>query len=373
MKYATLIPILIIFSFMVGCSKGETGRKNDSAAEDRKPGTKVGFGDLPNDAVLISVNGRKFAKADFLKWVELRICMANMTQGQPADDSLKSLIREQMLANVTNEYVRQVIAADYAKDAGLAAGTGAVARCRLGFSYACGMPNAKWDKLVKKFPRSLRGTIEDRVASEALFSTVFAHFVEKNKITVEQEEIDKLYGNYLDYNRQCSTTNSVIWGKASNIWQRVMSGEDFKELAMRFDEDEYREDNGVWGTFRDEPEIWKLISRFRPGWISPPIEADNGLMIMKIDSIEDSGGDIASASYVPSPSAEFTISRIFLHLPLFIEKTDKEQFAQQAIQAKRNVEFQKFLDGLISRSDIEYPSGVEVFGAADGGKLNNSM
>ena len=379
MKYIALILAIIVSSFMVGCSEKETDGKNGTAAvADRKPGAKAGFGDLSDDAILISVNDRKLTKADFLKWVELRLCMAKMTQSQPLDDGLKSLIRDQMLASVTNEFARQVVAAGYAKDTGLETGTGMVARCRTGFSHACRMPNTKWDSLIKKFPRNLRGTIEERVASEALLATVFAHFVEKNNVGVGPEEIDKLYSDYLDYNRKCSMTNSIIWGKASNIWQRVETGENFKELAAQFDEDEYREANGVWGTFHasdftDEPEIWKLIPKFRPGWISPPIEADNGVMVMKIDSIEDSNGDVASSSYVPSPSAEFTISRIFLHLPLFMEKTEKEQFAQQAIQAKKNVAFQKFLDGLISKSDIMFPNGTEVFGTADSDKQNNGM
>lgn len=377
MKYGAVILTIFFSFFMVGCSEKETGKKKVPTVADGKPSARVGFGDLPGDAVLISVNGKELKKADFLKWVDLRINMAKMAQGQSVDASLKTVIRDQMLNGVTNDYVRQVVAADYAKETGLVAGTGIVARCKLGFSYACRMPNVKWEKVIKRFPRNLRKTIEDRVSSEALLSTVFTHFVEKNNVGVDQEEIDKLYGNYLEYNRKCSVTNAIIWSKASNIWQRVEAGEDFKQLAAQFDEDESRTPNGVWGAFHasdfsDEPEIWKLCSKFRPGWVSPPIEADNGLMIMKIDSIEEPNGDITSSSYVPSPLAEFTISRIFIHLPLFVEEVSKEQFTSQTIQAKRNVEFLKFLNGLISKSDIKYPCGEEIFNTDNSDKKQNT-
>ena len=215
-------------------------------------------------------------------------------------------------------------------------------------------------------------------------AAVFDKFVVENaeKVSVADSEVDKLYKDYLDYNKVCSATNAQTWVKASNIWNRVMiGGEDFKELAAQFDEDEYREEDGVWGTlqvsdFTDEPEIWKLVPRFRPGWISPPIEADNGLVILKVDSIADGGADVNAADYIPSPSAEFTLSRIFLHLPLFMEKISKENFAQQTRQVKKNVEFKKFLNGLILKADVKFPCGTEIFTATDansqGGNPSNA-
>ena len=374
MKQVTTILILLIFSsLVVGCSDSTHNEelvKNDSyVSSTGKVYKAVGsFNTLPNSATLIVVNGKALTKEMFLKWVELRITIAKLSQGQLPNDEIRTLIKSQMLSSVTNDYISQVVASDYAKEKGIKAGTNQVARCKKGFSYACGMPNARWEHVIGKFSNDLKKVIEERVDCESMLSTVFTKYVADNHITVEQAEIDKLYANYLQYNSTCSQTNVQTWVKASNIWHRACSGEDFKELARQFDEDEYREADGVWGKFQltdftDEPEIWKLTTRFRRGWISPPIEADNGLMIMKIDAIEDDVSDVNAPDYIPSPSASFTISRIFLHLPLFAEVVDKNVFKQEVVQAKKNVEFKKFLDELISKAKIEFPFGIDIFGS----------
>ena len=385
MKQVTVILFFLVCSMLVGCSdststrKEEANKKNVSSSSTGKVDTVAGaFSALPNSAVLISVNGKALTKEMFLKWVELRVVMGKVAQGQMPNDELKSLIRDQMLSSVTNDYISQVIASEYAKTVGLMAGTNQISRCKKGFSYACRMPNAKWEKVIGRFPKNLQEVIEDRVHNESILSTVFTKFVDDNHVTVEQSEIDKLYNNYINYNNVCAQTNLMTWVTASNIWQRVRNGEDFKELARQFDEDKYRESDGVWGTFQlsdftDEPEIWRLTPKFRLGWVSPPIEADNGLMIMKIDAIEDGGNNVKADDYVPSPSAVFTISRIFLHLPLFAESLDKDTFAREVIQAKRNVEFQKFIDELKSKSNIAFPSGTEIFGSSKPNDLKTGM
>ena len=227
-----------------------------------------------------------------------------------------------------------------------------------------------WGNALKRFNSEEQETINERVSAEATVAAVQMRFLEENKPEVSEDEINALYEKYMAYNKTCTISNDVTWAKASNIWNRIISGESFEDLAIQFDEDEYREADGIWGEFHvsdftDEPEIWKLASKFRPGYVSPPIEADNGITILKINSIEDEGHDVNAFDYTPAPSAEINISRIFIHLPLFIEEVNKEQFAKECQMAKKIAEFNKFINGLISKADINYPCGIEIFGAGD--------
>ena len=320
------------------------------------------------------MNGKKLTKAVFKKWIDLRKAMLNKTtpqlKQQDKDGTVLGAVEKQMLATVTNDYTRQVVAADYAKSKNIVASTNRIFNCRMGFSAGAGMARRPWKTVLGSFDKQLREIIEDRVANEALVGSLFDWYIAENNVKVESAEVEKLYANYLAYNKACAATNAVVWTKASNIWERVVSGESFEDIAVEFDEDETRSEDGTWGTYRmadftDEPEIWRLATKFRRGWISPPVEADNGLMIMKINSVEEPGVDCDAPGYIPSGDAEFNISRIFLHLPLFMEKVSKEKFAAECQEAKKTADFMHFLDELILKADIEFPSGTEIFNTED--------
>jgi len=379
----TLMLTLAVSSIVTGCSNSEQPQEPKTPAiphkmSSGKVSTKrvaeskvVTFDDLPNSAVLIAVNGKELTKATFLAWVDLRkkLLSSSLPNAGRGNDPTR-IIKEQMLASVTNDYVGQIVAIDYAKAFGIVAGTNQIETCRKAFMRVARINDGTWDRALRKFSAAQRDTINDRIAVEATVAAVSDYFFKTNSVEVEQREIDALYANYVKYNKDCAMTNVSTWAQASNIWNRIQSGESFEELARKFDEDEYREDDGVWGDFcitdfTNEPEIWKLTPRFRPGWVSPPVEADNGITILKINSIIDGDANVNAVDYVPSPSAEMNISRIFIHLPLFIESASKEQFAAECQRAKKISSFNRFLNDLVSKADIKYPCGTEIFGAKE--------
>ena len=369
----TLIKIAECFVLSViiaGCTdssyiNGDTGDvKNtpDMTAE------RVKYSKLPDDAVLISVNGEELTKGRFKKWVALRKVMAkrDLNKINQSEDDKLDIVELQMLRSVTNDFIRQTLACEYAKKNGIEASSNRVAACKAGFSKLAGIPNRRWQKVVEYFSDDLRETVEDRVSVEALTGTVFDYIVEKRNMSLDDAELNKLYSSYLAYNRECAVTNSFVWAKASNIWNRVEAGERFEDLSIQYDEDETRADDGVWGTFQtgdftDEPAITRLSSKFRVGWVSPPIEADNGLMILRVNSIKDDGLDVTAPDYSPSPNAEITLSRIFFHLPMFIEEIERDEFAKECIKAKKLAEFEYFLTDLITKAKIEFPCGTKIF------------
>lgn len=381
------IVALVVSSFVIGCSESaktdgtnktansdkaqqhaNAAGRDDIAGGDAARRHNARFNDLPVQAVLMSVNGRELTKGAFLRWVDLRKAMLSSSLGnRMSGNDLTSIVQEQMLASVTNDYANQVVASDYAKVSGVEVGTNHIETCRRAFMRTAKIDTRMpWDKAMKRFTATQRETIYDRISAEATVAAVSDDFFKKNHVEVGQDEINALYADYVAYNKKCAASNDVTWAKASNIWEQVRSGESFEKLAAKFDEDEYREEDGVWGVFRttdfaDEPEIWKLISRFRPGWVSPPIEADNGITILKVNSIEDGVANVDASDYVPSPTAEVSLSRIFIHLPLFIEEVSREQFSQECQRAKKISSFNQFLKGLVLKADIKYPYGTAIF------------
>ena len=394
--------ILLTSFFVAACSDSENQKKIDSSSIsptipnvesisklDQNQGVVLNkfmqtesdttFKALANDSILMSVDGKTLTKETFLKWVSLkRALMKNTISTNIPANEYDEAICEQMLATVTNEFARQIVASTYAENNGIIPSKRLVNLCRRGFMANAGIRNRSWDKALQKFSTEQQETINDRVMAEAILGAVHDTYMDKQTTDLDDVEVDALYSQYCDYNKRCSESNTVVWAQASNIWNRISSGESFEELAIHFDEDEYRSDDGVWGNFNanefaDEPEILKYVSLFRVGWVSPPIEADNGLMIMRVDSIDDGSGEIFDANYIPSSDAEFKISRIFLHLPLFMEEVDREQFAKECLNAKRTAEFNKFMRGLISKATIEFPCGTDIFDTEGESKRRQAM
>ena len=219
---------------------------------------------------------------------------------------------------------------------------------------------------AKKFTAEELATAQERIEAEALARTAKTHWLERNKSPLDEKEAKQIAKRFKEYNERCAAANTATFALASNICERVESGEDFAELARQYDQDESRLPDGTWGEytaedFRDEPELLRISRSFKPGCVTPPVEADNGLMIARVDKIEDPSANPEEDGYIPSAEAVFSLSRIFLRLPEFIEEADFDTLKREAQKAKDNAAFAKFIRERASKLGTEYPSGVEIF------------
>ena len=350
--------VLVASALILGCEE-KTGEKSAAPGEAVAP--KVG------SQVLISVNGVELTEKEFDDWVELKqsVILSSVKDGYKVSKSGLGFVRDQMLASVTNSFIAEVAVRSYAAENGIAASKADLDRCRKGFVAA--MKRVKnWNAATNRLGSALSTVAEGRIATEALALAVKRDFFAKTNVLATAEEIDSAYGRYCAYNAECAKTNDMVWANASNIWRRAVSGEDFEKLADEFNEDEDKPQNGAWGEFKiadfnDEPAIRRLYREFRKDYVSPPVEADNGLMIFKVVDIIDGDEDVDAPGYLPSPEAEYTMKRIYFHLPMFIESVSKEVFAKEAEAAKRNQAYIDFLRDLCGKTKVEFPNGTDMF------------
>ena len=175
-----------------------------------------------------------------------------------------------------------------------------------------------------------------------------ANDIEKNAaITVSDADVAKAIARYETLNKTASLTNALVYARATNIWQRIQSGNvTFEECATDFTELEQEVDGeGEWGMFswgqlRSEQSLRKCLKSMKAGDVTPPIECDNGLCIVKLRAVSRTGEPPKSPDATDGDEADiddesddysdydYELSRIFLRLAVVWEIPAKEEMRQ---------------------------------------------
>jgi parvulin-like peptidyl-prolyl isomerase len=178
-----------------------------------------------------------------------------------------------------------------------------------------------------------------------------------NEVSATEAEVDEVVKRLEDANARATLTNAVVYARASNVWQRVKSGEDFGKMADQYSEDDQKEPGGVWGDFTrkdfaDNPNFCEMVFSLPVGGVSEPVDADGGLILVKVLKK-------TPAQSLTEPE-QVSLAEIFFHLPLFYE-ISREYIANDIRHTKQGEFFRKLVGRLREQAEIEYPNGKDVF------------
>lgn len=361
---------VLAMTVLLGCDGGDSEKTIVSKGEKRPDlssiTNQVTYFDLPSNAVLVAVGTNSFSKGAFCRLVDLKVKTVELSipPGQKRNVN-RMAIEAPMLSTVTNAYIAQTLLCEFASTNGIRVSEEDLTRARNKFKNACKKSFQRWNSFLDGFSEGQRATVEDRVRVESVCSKVRAWYLERNPVTVTTQEVVNCQKRLENYHDRAMATNAVIWAHASNIWKKVVSGENFEMLANRYTEDDTDPEDGEWGDFllsdfADEKPLYDAILRMQPGEITPPIEGDNGLMILKLVSIDDE--DAHNESGVVNPlKVRYSFSRIFFRLPEFYERASFEKIMSTLKVLKENKSFGKFVDQLKSSTTITFPSGTAIF------------
>lgn len=371
MKKVVIYLILVIYSFVVGCreevSNSSVSKSKPYKYSDLESVTnEVTYFDLPINSVLVVVGTNKLTKAEFNSFVELRKRMAELSIPKGQNRKVNRLaIEAPMLASITNFYPLQCVLLDYAARNKISVKENEYKAFRNNFKRSCKSEFKSWNNFIKDFSTEEQKLIDERVQAEALISAVRKSFFDTNPVNITTQEVEVCQKRLEDYHKRASATNDLIWARASNIWNKVSNGMNFEMAANRYTEDENEPEDGEWGEFllgdfNEERELQKCISQLIPGQITPPIEGDNGLMILKLVSKDE---DIAknNEGIVEPLKVRYNLSRIFFRLPVFYEKATFDEIWKSLRDVKEKKAFSLFVDKLKSDVSIDFPSGTKIF------------
>lgn len=306
-------------------------------------------GDARGRSVL-EVNGVKLTKAELNGYVELMTKIQSLANAN-LNDRDRGELRKQLADGFADVFINNALVAEYAKSEKVSVSSALKKHYQAkALDSFKALKIMSYKALGKRLGKDSMAYFDKLVEAEALEEAVKRHLAELTPTNLTPEEVSNAQKNIAEYNAMMTKTNALIKARAKMVWERLKKGAKFEDMAAEYSEIESeREDKGEWGTldinqFKDDVNVFDWAQKLEVGEFTPPIEGDNGLMIMRLDSKDAAKG-------------EYTFSRIFFLLPMFAEKLSDKEILQEVRSRHKDNLFAAKLEELRKTAKIVRPTG----------------
>lgn len=328
MKICHIQIFAVLALLLFGCSKEQ--------ANVEKP--KVG--------VMLSVAGRELTVSNLNDKIEMMVRVRGLSSKPPSKRELKQW-KENLRTSYPDVFILQAVIADYAREKGISIGKETTAYYQKKAVKRLKSSKIKKYKQLRKKVGSFGNLLDERIAEEALLNEVRKYIAHANPTNFPAEYVKARCQQQKDYNARMVLTNALIYARATNVWEQLKGGADFGDLAMKYTEIESEvADKGELGVIglqqlQDEPKFMQVLRDLKVGEFSAPVEADNGLSIIRMDS-KDVEKD------------EYGISRIYFRLPMFAKILDEKQMEERLRKEYNERIVGEKIDQMVRAAKVEY-------------------
>ena len=329
---------------LAGCSDNSQPVVQPAAEKSATNGVDKATGEKPvRSRVVISVNGRELQSTNLNERVEMLVKVSTIANPRMTLGDMPKL-RGRLRASLPKMFVREVVFDEFARSEKLNVDKAAVEKAKKNLLSSFG-GRMTYDGLRRKMG-PLSAALDDFVRVQATDIAVCQHILEKNPLNLPPNYAAEQIKRIKAYNAEMALTNAAVYARATNAWEKLKSGEDFKQVARQFSEvPREAKEGGDWGTLglqQLEPDeaLAAWAQKLPPGGFSPPIEGDNGLMILKVDSKK---GD------------DYKLSRIYFRLPMFQELVGEKELVQMKRQQHEQMVLGREIAALVKAAKVVKP------------------
>lgn len=364
MKARVLQALALAFLAFVGCRReaSETAEGAALPPPQKSAGAASATRKAASDSsVVVCIDGQPLTRRDVVRngKVMLTLNMNKMRRTKIGKKDWEYLTR--YCAEAAKREIGRAAVRRYLADHRLTPDSNVVARLTRAFARRYGVKSKKlkrWHTVDDL--KYMLGTNAFRVDAEIRdrvdYATVTNAILAANPVVVTEPMVQKRLKEIADYNARAAATNAVVFARATNVWQKIVGKEiTFEDAAKAYSEDAYLAYGCEWGLFTreqlsDEAEVLKLLPTLKVGDVTPPVESDGGLAILRMDASDD-----------PDNVA---FSRVFFRLPMFYTQETPAE-ARTALKEELSRELiSETLKDVASKLKIEYPDGTNVFSSA---------
>ncbi|MBR3221802.1 MAG: peptidylprolyl isomerase [Kiritimatiellae bacterium] len=325
---------------LAGCwDNGQPEAAPESSAAD-----KSATGEKPvRNRVVVTVNGRELHSTNLNERVEMLVKVSTIANPKMTLSDIPKL-RKRLRTALPKMFVREVAFEEFVKSENIKIDEAAIEKAKKKFLSGFG-GRMTYDNLRRKVG-SLAAVMDDFVRIQAMEDAVRQRILEKNPPNLPPNYAAEQIKRIKAYNAEMALTNAAVYARATNAWEKLKAKENFKLVARQFSEvPREAKEGGDWGTLglqqlEPDEDLVKWVQKLRPGQFSPPIEGDNGLMILKVNSKK---GD------------DYALSRIYFRLPMFQELVDEETLVKRKRQQHEQAVLAREISAIVKAADVVKP------------------
>ena len=300
----------------------------------------------PKVGVLLSVAGRDLTVSNLNAKVEMMGRVRSLS-GKPVPAEELKRWKAGLKESYPEVFITQAVLADYAQLKGIQIKKATLSYYQKKAVKRLRSPKIKKYSQLRKKVGSLAPMLDERITEEALVNEVRKFISNENPTNFPPEFVKLRCQQQKDYNARMTLTNAVIYARATNVWEQLKGGADFVEMVRKYTEIEAevaeKGELGVLGLkqVQGEPMFEKALGELKVGEFSGPIEGDNGLMIIRMDT-----KDVARD--------EYGISRIYFRLPMFVKVLSEKQMEKRLRKEHNERIVGEKIAELVRSAKVEY-------------------
>lgn len=357
MRFSQVMVFAAVAALTVGC--GRDGKASGPGVTTQV--VQRVYADLPPEAVLVSVNGKTFTKADMEKRIDLHTTILQMRK--VAAERVK-FARNRMLASGIGQFIGTTLVGEYgrASNSSITDEDRRPVREKMARSIR---QRDTYDRFLNRFSAGERQLIGREIDEQVLLNRGRELLIGENLVPVTDKDIKRKHNELEEYNRKAVARTAEIYALATNTWRRIQGGETFEKVAERFrDDDHVTVDETTCGfkvsDYADDPCFVKYLKSTPVGCLTPPFEGDNGLMVFRMESIDPPSPETGMQEPV------YNIYRVFFDLPETWDESDDGIIRAKLEKIARQTAFRTGYEKLVKGAEILYPSGTNLFNKAKG-------
>ena len=212
---------------------------------------------------------------------------------------------------------------------------------------------------ILKIPalRQYEDVLVARLRQDALTEKYLRSF-NGSHLLVTDGMVSNVLNHVHHYNQVAKATNDLVFALATNVYERAKAGEDFSKLADLYSEDPEKTPGGLTDEvtsddYKDVEGYWEAVSPLREGDVSPIIQTDVALEIVKLVR------NVPSRESTTGKPCKI-LSRIQFNLPRFYRDYTPEEARKALIREKRTDVIKQAIATLSGKYAVSYPYGKDI-------------
>lgn len=309
------------------------------------------------DFVAVRIDGKDIRRSDVVRNGRV-VLMLNMNKARKTKVKKReiSAVERYCKSAVSHELAKAAVAR-YVSERNLSVSTGALQRATRKFERQYGAHSRKLKRRhnlgdLKYMLGKNAGRADEMILEMARYEVMTNDLISSSCIAVTDAMVAQRIQSVKNSNLRATATNEQVFAFATNVWRKITSGElTFEDAAGKYSQDEYINEGCEWGCFtreqlEDDAAVLALLPTLKTGDVTPPVESDGGLAILRKDEDDN--------------PKTFSFSRVFFRLPYFYDEETPDEARRALLKEKETKLVQDTIKDYVGKLKVEYPSGTNL-------------